>query len=185
VIRQRTRTEKAARQARREDRATTLRALGDVSAWLAAPKAKARRTPIGRRQTARRSSYFRDDAYLDSLRVLPWCAIARYFGLDPASCSPVMEANHPREGAGFGQRRPDPLAYNGCHTCHRRRHAKTGEWAGLSLHDVRRAERLMAYEPQRLHYGRLLLDADLPTVRAAVEAGASTYQLFSTASEAA
>lgn len=130
-----------------------------------------------RRATPRRSSYFRDDAYLAFVRSQP-CAIARHFALPTTSCTGPCDPDHQREGAGAGQKRPDPFAYPACRIHHDDRHAARGPWARLSRAERNHVIRVLVGASQARWYGRALTDADLSTVRAAVEAGRSTRGLF-------
>lgn len=133
-----------------------------------------------RRATPRRSSYFRDDAYLDFVRSQP-CAIAAALGPLAGPCSSTIDPDHQREGAGMGQRSPDPCAYPACRDHHDDRHAAHGRrgvfahWSRAQLNDFIRDR---VAESQTRWYGRALDDADLAAVRAAVEAGASTRGLL-------
>lgn len=118
---QRTRAEKAERQARRADRASTLRSMGDASSWLALPMTKARRTSIGRRAEPRRSERERDPGYMDKVRALPCCA--RHLG----SCFGAVEADH--AGARpAGRKASDGTCIPLCRSHHRQRTDFTGDF---------------------------------------------------------
>jgi hypothetical protein len=138
------------------------------------PMARGKRI-AARRATPRRSSYFADPAYLDFVRAQP-CAIARHFEL-PAWCGP-SEPDHQREGAGAGQKRPDPFAYPACRAHHECQHALTGVFTGFTRDARRAVVSALIAQSQRAFYGRALTEDDLSTVRAAVEAGVPTRGLL-------
>lgn len=175
----------AARAARASHRANRARTL--VEAGLRTPQGpKGRRKRLGRREEPRRSSYFRDPGYLAWLRERPCgvrvACLSAGIGL-AYECSLRIDPEHQREGIGAGQRAPDPMAWACCRRHHDQRHDGRGFFDGASLEMVRDFVRARISECQAAYYGRALDESDLPTVRAAVEAGAPTFQLFNTAAE--
>ena len=142
-----------------------------------------RRTPLrrtgrlpARRSEPRRSSFFTVPDYAEHLAAQP-CAFGRYFHT-AAHCHPVIQVHHQRAGAGAGLRRPDTHAMPACVTCHAQRHAHVGNFAGLGRDAVNGIEVILIAEQQRAWFGRRVDAEDLPTVRAAAEAGRATRGLL-------
>lgn len=130
-----------------------------------------------RRDTPRRSSYFEDRPYLAWVR-LQLCAIAIAFGLDPRCCSPIVDPDHLRDGAGGGQRGPDPFAYPACRDHHRDQHTLRGPFKGWTgeRRDALLAELTAISQTQ--WYGRPLVAVDLVVVRELAESGGLTRGMF-------
>ncbi len=169
MLRSRTPAQRAERMARRDDRARVLVAAGLASP----PAAPAQRKGIrARRATPRRSSFFAVPDYHAHLAALP-CAFG--FGLCPGQ---PIEVHHQREHGGASLRRPDTHAIPACRQCHRARHDGTRQFKGSTQQQRRDIESALIATHQVAWFGCALVEADLPTVRAAVEAGTPTRGLF-------
>lgn len=125
-----------------------------------------------RRATPRRSSFFAVPDYAAYLAALP-CA----FGFGSCPGRPI-EIHHQREGGGASLRRPDTHAIPACSKCHKDRHNGTGAFKGSTKQQRRDLESALIATHQAAWFGRALTEADLPTVRAAVEAGLTTRGLL-------
>lgn len=135
------------------------------------------------RETTRRSSYFEDRGYLDFLRGEQGCQIAAELDTDPRDCWERIDPDHLRAGAGGGQTAPDPMAYSACRLHHTHQHGGNGVFKGWGRRRIDALCAKLAAIAQARYYGRAVTAADLPTIRAATEAGQPTRGLFAAAND--